>query len=369
MLNNPISATRPEVFLHTRFDSSDGREIDPGAPFEDARKGLPRNADGRGRGTDAAITNGVSDVDREPSSDLSDGVGARDIRPAGSEGGGTLALGPGHGSSVLATDALESRARGGYSYNHRRHGAGVETFITDDYHPRKNGHLWSTIGPTVTQAVLDGPWIKNRELASTRLTAVLGFVSWMVEETGATPSAELFRAGHVDRYLSSVQGFSAKTLRTYWHYLLSLCPEPSLFPTPPTGPQPRLIYTRDELVRYRTWADNLPTEARRRRSLTYLALGAGCGLRFHEIIAVTCGDVTRSVHGVHVAVTGRDARTVTVLREWEDLVAALGNGASDQPLAAFHKDWINFEFTRGSKTARVKPTDLPKLDSRPLRAT
>lgn len=94
-----------------------------------------------------------------------------------------------------------------------------------------------------------------------------------------------------------------------------------LAPLPPAAAaQP---YSRAEITILRGWATGQNTALRTEVAHVLLALGLGAGLAAQEIAGVRIKDVTIDDEGILVHVTGKRARTVPVLSEWEPVLADL----------------------------------------------
>lgn len=89
-------------------------------------------------------------------------------------------------------------------------------------------------------------------------------------------------------------------------------------------PDPSLPYIEEEIVALRNWAQSQSTPHRRSNARTLLALGFGVGLSASELGDLRSDAVHVDGSGVAITVEGARARTVPVLRAWEqDLVDRL----------------------------------------------
>ncbi|QNK82060.1 hypothetical protein [Nakamurella sp. PAMC28650] len=100
---------------------------------------------------------------------------------------------------------------------------------------------------------------------------------------------------------------------------------------PPAGAaQP---YTASEITSLRGWANGQNTAFRADTAQVLITLGLGAGLAALEIAGVRVGDITLDDEGVLIRVTGKRARTVPVLSQWESLLSAIK--ATDAPADRF----------------------------------
>lgn len=82
-------------------------------------------------------------------------------------------------------------------------------------------------------------------------------------------------------------------------------------------------YSERDIADLRSWASGQGTEARRVNATILLALGLGAGLPAVEIGTVRALDVIVDAHGVLIDPPGDRRRTIPVLAEWEEPIAAL----------------------------------------------
>lgn len=95
-------------------------------------------------------------------------------------------------------------------------------------------------------------------------------------------------------------------------------------------PNPALPYRADEIAAQLSWTRGLPTEAMRRNAGVLLSLGLGVGLDATEMARLRGSEVTRDTLGVLVHVSGGSARSVPVLRSWEDRVFVSAQEVGDR---------------------------------------
>jgi len=137
----------------------------------------------------------------------------------------------------------------------------------------------------------------------------------------------------------------------------------ALPPSDPSAP-----YSTEELVSLRSWAGGQSTAGRRANAAVLLALGAGAGLSASEIGELRVADIQVDELGVLVNVTGSRARSVPVLREWEE--ALIERVASTDPgKHAFRENHTTFYPNLISNFVdRGHPTRV-RLTTQRLRAT
>jgi integrase len=110
---------------------------------------------------------------------------------------------------------------------------------------------------------------------------------------------------------------------------------PEVYPPPPLAlPRPKSLapYTASEVAGFRSWARGLPTERYRDNMAVILSLALGAGLNSQEINRLVGTDITTSSDGVSIHVIGDRTRTVPVLRDYEEEVAALSRRTRKGPV-------------------------------------
>lgn len=192
------------------------------------------------------------------------------------------------------------------------------------YVPKSSAREWERVRRFVLDVVaLSGP-PAGREQRVLKIAAP--FVLWCVAEQGLpVEAASLFRPVVIDAYCRQVSG-NPRTAATYRSVLVriaervapqeksaSMTAIPRAFVQPP--------YTRDELVRFRAWANGQNKVLKVRRARLLLSLGAGAGLAVREIAALRYADVLTG-DGVVLRIHQPDgsAREVPMLGEWEGVL-------------------------------------------------
>lgn len=189
---------------------------------------------------------------------------------------------------------------------------------------------WKAIEPFVRGAVAD---CAGRTPYSVRqlLTVTSSFTHWCWQSAGLPLERSVvfyrdviarYAAVGCDRLTPASRGNVRSRLLRMSEILLPPDKRVSrLAPLPPaTAAQP---YSRSEITALRGWASGQNTTLRTEVAHVLLTLGLGCGLAAQEIAGVRIGDVTVDDQGVLVRVTGKRARTVPVLAEWEPVLANL----------------------------------------------
>jgi len=205
-------------------------------------------------------------------------------------------------------------------------------------------------------------------------SAATRLVSWCWESAGLPLERHIvFHRDTIARFISvgcpELKPASRGNLRSQLLRMSEILGQPAprrLTALPPSDPS--APYSPEELVSLRSWASGQSTAGRRANAAVLLALGAGAGLSASEIGKLRVADIQVDKLGVLVNVTGNRARSVPVLREWED--ALIERAASMDPEKyAFRENHTTFypnlvsNFVDRGHPARVR------LTTQRLRAT
>jgi integrase len=201
--------------------------------------------------------------------------------------------------------------------------------IDGEYTPAIKSEYWAEIEPFVTAAVAESVALtpySHRELfqASSRL------VLWAWQSAGLPLEREVifdrsvigrFIAVGLSEYTEAGRGNRRSQLLRMSEALLDARTAPRRL-APMAASDPTAPYLAHELAALRSWADRQSTEERRRNARVLLALGLGGGLSAGEIGETRVGQIHVDSEGVLLRVGGDRARTVPVLRDWEDALSA-----------------------------------------------
>ncbi|MBX3285342.1 MAG: hypothetical protein KF703_08380 [Actinobacteria bacterium] len=131
---------------------------------------------------------------------------------------------------------------------------------------------------------------------------------------------------------------------------------------------PSAPYSRAEEASLISWANGQPTAFKRHNAKVLLSLGLGAGLSSMDIAALVGTDVEVTSHGVTIEVSGPNARTVPVLRRWEEQVADTAQLCGDRPMFRSARERVNRKdisrFIEG-----CRESDAPRLSVQRLRIT
>jgi integrase len=192
---------------------------------------------------------------------------------------------------------------------------------------------WSAVSDTVRDVVLS---IDLQTVGTVRqyLAVVSGFVHWAWQTTGTgLDAADLFQPHLVGRYISEQMVGHSDNYRHLATQKLSRVMATTNNVHMVQGRRhdqhASNPYSFRELTEFRSSAARRSNHERRRNAHTFLALGAGAGLRAEEIANARASDITNDGIGLVVAVRGKQARSVPVLAAWERCLLAGLEGRVD----------------------------------------
>jgi integrase len=193
------------------------------------------------------------------------------------------------------------------------------------YEPTLDTAVWLRIQDFVTSAVADCTAataydVDTLNVAASRLTAwcwQTGGMGLDRETIFARDTIANFVAVGLPNSKPSARGNLRSQLLRMSEVLLgrtvSLRKLGALPPSDPSAP-----YSSAEVISLRNWADAQSTDDRRINARVLNALGLGAGLSASEIGSLRTADIVPDEHGVTITITGDRARTVPVLRDWEE---------------------------------------------------
>ena len=199
----------------------------------------------------------------------------------------------------------------------------------DAYRPRAVGPAWTRVAPEVRRVV-------KAALPATPYTAaqLLGSLSRLAlhaDARGCPASAELWLSREmIEAFIATGAPAVAESTRANYRSRLLRLREAMIGPDLASGATASLSgsrasapYSAAERTELWSWACGQPTPALRTGCKLLLALGFGCGLDSHEIVALRSHDVRATADGgpVVVNVRGRRARLVVCRRAWERVLA------------------------------------------------
>ena len=364
--STPRRADRPEVGVEPGFKPRQRHEVGPRVAVQDRGDGRVVHA------ADAADLAGRASIHRLPQpdghepSDLTGGVAGLTLGPVGDQGRGCGSSDAGHAVRVRLSVVADPEpgdfgerpaeqptvggARNDGSNHHRtplaegaqhRHPPKVEHVIRT-YTPKIPAEHWAVIGDFVRAAVDDCDGLTPYE-ASNLMHAASHHVHWTWRVAGLPLERDaVFRPAVVQEFIArgcssfwspSIRGNRRSQLMRMSELLLG----PDLAPVrgePLPNPDPSSPYSAAEVTSLRSWANGQSTPFRIVNANVLLALGLGAGLSTSEIVGARAEHVTVDVDGVLVEVTGKRARVVTVIAEWESVLADVADAAmhGDMPL-------------------------------------
>ena len=247
----------------------------------------------------------------------------------------------------------EGEQRDGVSANRRLHtGRGSRRDSVADaierFSPsRVSSAVWSRIEGIAREWIsASSPENVHRAVATMGVVAQL--LCWADGEGEPLEAASLLHPETIDRFL--VHGCHHLKEATRANYRTSLRKVgravlgPELFPHPTlniAAQDPKRPYTSEEIAAQLSWVRGLPTASMRRNTLVLLSLGRGAGLRANEMSTLTGTSVTCDALGVLVHVEGQNARSVPVLRSWENTVFDLAREVGES--FVFRPDRVHAE--------------------------
>jgi len=242
-----------------------------------------------------------------------------------------------------------------------------------DYSPALDAKVWAAIADFTLASVADTVDALPYDTADLN-SAATRLVAWCWETAGLPLDRHIvFNRDTIARFISvgcpELKAASRGNLRSQLLRMSEILAQPAprrLKALPPSDPS--APYSADELVSLRSWASGQSTPGRRANASVLLALGAGAGLSASEIGELRIADIQVDELGVLVNVTGSRARSVPVLREWED--ALVERVASTDPEKyAFRENHTTFYPNLISNFVdRGRPTRV-RLSTQRLRAT
>jgi integrase len=238
------------------------------------------------------------------------------------------------------------------------------------YTPDIPPQYWDVVAPFVRSVASDVQLATDRPVSKPLLWILTRLALWAWQTAGLeldrttllTPEviAEFIETG-----CPSLRTSTCGTIRSNLLYarkvLLAKESSTRFEPQRFTASDPMRPYSTKDLVALRTWASGQHSDIRRRDCWTLLALGAGAGLASEDIVRLKTDDVNVDSLGVLLKVTGRRARLVPVLSDWEqpiiDATSAIGPGL---PLfgaqrTSFNNNAISALVSRSSG-AGIKPS-------------
>lgn len=221
-----------------------------------------------------------------------------------------------------------------------RHPPKVEHVIRT-YTPKIPAEHWTTIGDFVRAAVDDCDGLTPYE-ASNLMHAASHLVHWTWRVAGLPLERDVvFRPAVVQEFIARGCSFWSPSIRGNRRSQLMRMSElllgPDLAPVrgePLPNPDPSSPYSPAEVTSLRSWANGQSTSFRVVNANVLLALGLGAGLSNSEIVGARAEHITVDTDGVLVEVTGKRARVVPVLAEWESVLADVADAVmrADMPL-------------------------------------
>jgi len=241
------------------------------------------------------------------------------------------------------------------------------------YSPSLDATVWAEIADFTLASVADTVDALPYDTADLN-SATTRLVSWCWETAGLPLERQIvFRRDTIARFISvgcpELKAASRGNLRSQLLRMSEILTQTAprrLKALPPSDPS--APYSAEEIVSMRSWASNQSTSGRRANAGVLLALGAGAGLSASEIGELRVGEIQVDELGVLVNVTGSRARSVPVLREWEEALiervtsADPGKYAFRENHTTFYPNLISNFVDRGHPT-RVR------LTTQRLRAT
>lgn len=243
----------------------------------------------------------------------------------------------------------------------------MATAITK-YTPDLPPHEWAAIAPFVCDAVTACD-CRTPYSARELLAASVRHVHWCVFTAGLPLDRQtVFHRDTVAEYIaygcSQMSAGSAGNRRSQLLRMSELLLPPAartsrlaaLPASPPTVP-----YAARERVALRSWAAGQVTQYQVVNCHVLLALGLGAGLSAAEVGDVQARHLHCDGQGVLVEVTGRRARLVPVLAEWESVLVDVAVAAMRPDLYVFrprrdktHRNLVG-NFVDKTNVARVRP--------------
>lgn len=198
-----------------------------------------------------------------------------------------------------------------------------------EYTPRKiKAHRWAEMRPFVIASIA-GLDITTTERAKDLVSAVAYLCDYCLDLGYPLEPEVVFTVATIDQFLHERTDWSPRSRATR-RSALYLVTENTLGPLalPERGKaiaRQSLLppYSQREIVSFRACADGQNTESRRLGYHGVLALGLGAGLSAPEMAGLRAKDVQFGSKGVSLQVSGRRARTVPLLANWEGSLRAV----------------------------------------------
>ncbi len=343
---------RPQVSSQPGLETGNGEQVWPASAMQDVADGDVIDAGLFLDGADAVVADRITQIHREFASGLYDRIAAGTVWPVRHQVSRVVTGRASHALTLFDADCIgvvspllfagnDSSANrqqdAAYSHNGNRNDQirYGERRSMDPYRPNsipEDG--WDRIADFVQEAVTDCVEFcaySHREL----MVAAAPHVWWSHQTCGLKLSRNLiFRrdviADHIERGCRHLAPASAGNRRSQLLRMAEI-----LLPNQPAIPMPALPaaepqppYSAAEITQLRSWARGQRTNYAQRNCEILLALGLGAGLLAADVRSLRVRHVLEDDNGVLLRVPGTKARSVPVLREWEDIFTS-GMGSRD----------------------------------------
>ncbi len=232
---------------------------------------------------------------------------------------------------------------------------------------------WADLQRTVAE-VLGRSRITGVDSFRKHITHVGYFLAWASDQDLPLAPATVVRR-HVDEYArTGMPDSSAKSRADRRARLRWLADQINPEQAPDRGvtvarPSVKPPYTDREMTQIRRVALTQPTVVRRRQLCLCVGLGAGAGLDSQDLRHLTCAHVRDAADGgITIDVPEPNPRTVTVLRDYEELVRVGIEGLKPHALLLGRKEDRRNLAARAIGDAVVLG-DVPHIEQSRLRAT
>jgi integrase len=193
------------------------------------------------------------------------------------------------------------------------------------------------------------------------------------ERVGLELDGALLSEAVIERFvLVGCEGLSPASVRTLRTNLRALARAVGRYPQPAPTPLPRerakRPYSPAEIAGYLRLAQALSTRRRRMRASALVCLGAGAGIIAGELRHVRGSHVVQRAGGVLVTVSGRRARSVPVLADYQQSLLEAAACAGENFIVGGREPGrrnVTDELCRALSADR----SLPRLESGRLRST
>jgi len=243
------------------------------------------------------------------------------------------------------------------------------------YRPSIPDQYWHAVKPFVYDIMAAaGPRLSD-ESARATLSVLVRFSVWVWQSSGHELNRELiFDDALIEQFFAqlgaSLAPDSLGTYRSRIRFLQKLLHEVQgdargIDHLGFYGAKALAPYSDKELIGFRSWARGQNTHSRRRDASVLLATGVGAGLSTEDLVRLTTDDVLIDSQGVMLSVSGRRARQVPVLAEWEQaIIDAVNDIGPGLPLFGVQRSSYNnnavSSFVLRSSGKGPKPL-LPRL--------